>query len=253
MKLELCVKALALLIAVIVGNSRLVAQGVGEKAPDFTLNSSAGGEFTLSNQQGKVVFINFIGYTCGICINNASLINTEVYDKFKNNDNFVAIAIDAWDGNEDGVNYYIENSGVSFPVLSMGSEVAAAYNSGKHRIVVIDGEGTVQHNTNNDADAEEIADAVIVLDELLSETTSTGIDLNLMLIYPNPAQGKVHVKLSENNENASLKLLNAVGKELISMKIRSSASVDLSAFPRGIYFVQLSKENSLITRKLVLE
>ena len=36
---------------------------VGDAAPDFTLETLEGNEITLSDFQGKVVFVNFFGYS----------------------------------------------------------------------------------------------------------------------------------------------------------------------------------------------
>lgn len=36
---------------------------VGDTAPDFTLETIEGNEITLSNFRGKVVFVNFFGYS----------------------------------------------------------------------------------------------------------------------------------------------------------------------------------------------
>ena len=40
----------------------LLAQGVGDPAPDFTLASLDGGDISLSDYQGKVVWLFFLGY-----------------------------------------------------------------------------------------------------------------------------------------------------------------------------------------------
>ena len=40
----------------------MTAQGVGDPAPDFTLTSLAGNSVSLSDYQGKVVFLFFLGY-----------------------------------------------------------------------------------------------------------------------------------------------------------------------------------------------
>jgi cytochrome oxidase Cu insertion factor (SCO1/SenC/PrrC family) len=52
--------SLALAIAVIVGaSSAALALDVGDKAPDFELESSKGGKLKLSSLKGKNVLINF--------------------------------------------------------------------------------------------------------------------------------------------------------------------------------------------------
>ena len=38
------------------------AIGVGDPAPDFTLEKLGGGDFTLSENLGKIIFIFWIGY-----------------------------------------------------------------------------------------------------------------------------------------------------------------------------------------------
>jgi len=40
----------------------VAALEVGEKAPDFELDSTKGGKFKLSGLKGKTVLINFYGY-----------------------------------------------------------------------------------------------------------------------------------------------------------------------------------------------
>jgi cytochrome oxidase Cu insertion factor (SCO1/SenC/PrrC family) len=48
------------LVAFILVTTRFaVALEVGQKAPDFTLDSTQGGKLTLSNLKGKNVLINF--------------------------------------------------------------------------------------------------------------------------------------------------------------------------------------------------
>jgi len=38
------------------------AAGVGDPAPDFTLQKLSGGDFTISEHTGKVIFIFWMGY-----------------------------------------------------------------------------------------------------------------------------------------------------------------------------------------------
>lgn len=40
----------------------LMAQNVGDPAPNFSYNALGGGQITLSDHQGKVVYIFFFGF-----------------------------------------------------------------------------------------------------------------------------------------------------------------------------------------------
>jgi cytochrome oxidase Cu insertion factor (SCO1/SenC/PrrC family) len=78
---------LSLFLLNFVGN--IDAQSVGDQAPDFTLSTVNGTSFTLSNQQGKVVFIFIFGYACPHCLANGNNTQTGIYQKYKNNEDFV--------------------------------------------------------------------------------------------------------------------------------------------------------------------
>jgi hypothetical protein len=51
--------SILLALFVIAGGFRALALEVGEKAPEFELNSSKGGKLKLSDLRGKNVLINF--------------------------------------------------------------------------------------------------------------------------------------------------------------------------------------------------
>ncbi len=50
------------LFLLLLGIIPLYAVGVGDKAPDFTLEKLSGGNITLSDYQGKIVYIFFFGW-----------------------------------------------------------------------------------------------------------------------------------------------------------------------------------------------
>ena len=50
-------------LALGLGSANAQVPEVGELAPDFTLETIDGEELSLSDFQGKVVFINFFGYS----------------------------------------------------------------------------------------------------------------------------------------------------------------------------------------------
>ena len=70
-------------------------------------------------------------------------------------------------------------------------------------------------------------------------------------IYPNPTSGKVIISL-EKGTSTSITLRNSLGQQLVSKRFnKNQIEVDLSAYPNGIYFLQLEINGELITKKVL--
>lgn len=67
---------------------------VGEQAPDFTLSADDGNVYTLSDLKGKVVMLQFTASWCGICRQEMPHIESDIWQKFKDNPDFVLFGID---------------------------------------------------------------------------------------------------------------------------------------------------------------
>ncbi len=106
---------------------------------------------------------------------------------------------------------------------------------------------------------------VITLDSL-----PTAIPKNLKLkesfiVYPNPAtSGKIFISGQSISNNPTLKITDALGKEVRSIDIQLAKSsefnltIDLKSqennyLPAGIYFLSLISEGNKITRKLIVD
>jgi peroxiredoxin len=66
---------------------------VEEKAPDFTIEMGNGTTKQLSELQGKVVWINFFATWCPPCRKELPHLQKEVYEKFKNRNDFEVLVI----------------------------------------------------------------------------------------------------------------------------------------------------------------
>ena len=91
-------------------------------------------------------------------------------------------------------------------------------------------------------------------------TTSTGIlesDLGVS-IFPNPTEGKIFVKIKNDNNNAStiLNLVGLDGRLLKTKQVNFSTGMidfDLKEFPKGIYMLQIQTGEQRLVRKVVLQ
>jgi thiol-disulfide isomerase/thioredoxin len=113
--------------------------------PDFTLQSSEGEEVTLSDYAGKVVVLNFWASWCPPCKEEMPEFQ-KLYDELAESEDAVLFMLNQTDGQretEKKANNYIEEEGLTFPILYDTGEVGGSI-FGINSIpttVVIDREG----------------------------------------------------------------------------------------------------------------
>lgn len=122
---------------------------VGQTAPDFTVTTTDGKAFKLSENRGKVVMIQFTASWCGVCRNEMPHIENEIWMPLKEK-SFVVIGIDR-DEPLDVVTDFAKKIKVTYPLaLDPGAGVFALYaqkEAGVTRNVVIDRQGKIVYLT----------------------------------------------------------------------------------------------------------
>ena len=144
---------------------------VGDVAPDFTLQMTDGSTFTLSEQRGKVVMLQFTAGWCGICRDEMPHIEREIWLPNKDNKDFVLVGIDREEQLEDIVQF-IEGVGTTYPIaMDTNADVFAQYalrESGITRNVLIDRDGKIVMLTRK-FKSEEFAALVEKINTMLAE------------------------------------------------------------------------------------
>ena len=119
---------------------------VGDVAPDFTLQLTDGSTFTLSEQRGKVVMLQFTAGWCGVCRKEMPHIENEIWQPNKENADFVLVGIDREEELED-ILPFIQEVGTTYPIaMDTNADVFAQYalrESGITRNILIDREGKI--------------------------------------------------------------------------------------------------------------
>ena len=119
---------------------------VGDVAPDFTLELTDGSSFTLSEQRGKVVMLQFTAGWCGVCRKEMPFIESDIWQRHKNNDNFVLLGIDREETKEQ-IDAFIKKVGTTYPIaMDVNADIFAKYalrNSGITRNILIDKDGKI--------------------------------------------------------------------------------------------------------------
>lgn len=92
-------------------------------------------------------------------------------------------------------------------------------------------------------------------DRLLSTNTSEGLNTQIQL-FPNPSNGIITLSYlgAETFTNAVVMDLNGKHvKEINLSNFNESLAIDLSAFSKGMYFIQISTQSTITTKKIILK
>ncbi|MBL4710625.1 MAG: choice-of-anchor J domain-containing protein [Flavobacteriales bacterium] len=84
-------------------------------------------------------------------------------------------------------------------------------------------------------------------------------DVANLMVYPNPSNGVFNLLVTDRSteNNVDLKVIDAQGKTVIAKSLIGGRiiqeQIDLSAFEKGIYFIQLNTVQGVVNRKLILK
>ncbi len=144
---------------------------VGDMAPDFSLPMTDGSTFTLSEQRGKVVMLQFTASWCGVCRREMPHIESEIWQRHKDNANFVLVGVDR-EETKNVVDAYTKKVGTTYPMaLDTAANAFASYalrQSGITRNVLIDRDGKIVKLTRLYNEAE-FSGLVQAIDSLLAK------------------------------------------------------------------------------------
>jgi hypothetical protein len=86
--------------------------------------------------------------------------------------------------------------------------------------------------------------------------TVTGINvqaLNGLSIYPNPSDGIFNISITNLDQDINYVIVNAKGQTVLEDKLLPTQQIDLSAEPRGVYFIKFMNNNVLRIEKIVIK
>lgn len=79
-------------------------------------------------------------------------------------------------------------------------------------------------------------------------------ELSKLKIYPNPSKGEIKIELSNSNSGSySVSVFDVFGSQIMELKMESNFElIDLKNYSSGVYFVQLSNDNEVVSRERVV-
>ncbi len=114
---------------------------------------------------------------------------------------------------------------------------------------VIDLEATWDKNLNHSG-LFEVNGLSAVIDLKMAGTAISQPAQQQLSIYPNPTNGTFTI--SGLPDECEITIFNTHGKEILTKSINMPAEVDLSAKPKGIYFIRIKTNNNMFFEKLIV-
>ena len=136
-----------------------------ESAPDFSYTSLDGDQYTLSNYFGNVIYLFFYGADCPHCKQNGPVTEEDIYQVFKDNSNFVAFGLDAWNLSASANDNFKNVTGITYPLLLNAEQSLIDYYgnaSSYDRSVVIDPAGKIAYMGTGfvNTDVDEVKEVI---------------------------------------------------------------------------------------------
>ena len=120
-------------------------------APNFTHTSLDGTQVSLTDFQGKVVYLFFYGAGCPHCRTNGPVTETRINREFSSNPNFIALGLDTWNQSSTDNISFRNTTGITYPLLLNARQTLVDYygsSSAYYRSVVIDPNGIIVYQGN---------------------------------------------------------------------------------------------------------
>lgn len=144
---------------------------VGDMAPDFEMAVADSTTMKLSDLRGKVVMLQFTASWCGVCRKEMPFIESDIWQRHKNNSDFALFGIDR-DEPIETILSFAKKTGVTYPIgldpKAAIFELYAEKDAGITRNVIIGKDGRIVMLTRL-YDPEEFKEMVKVIDDLLIE------------------------------------------------------------------------------------
>ena len=251
-------------VVLISGGRGIMAQDVGDVAPDFTYKDLNGDNISLSQFEGRVVFIFVFGNQCPFCQESGEDTETKINEVYGSRDDFQALGVDTWDWSSSvaTVQAFKDYTKITYPLLLMAGSFETLYSTTYDKAVVIGKDGKIKHKTPFGTHIGDDLDKVAqVIDQLYIPTAVENpgekIRAGLAPVFPNPADSRAGLRFSlTGREGVNIRLFNPLGQEVRQVLDQvlpagpHRLDLDVSGLIPGIYLVRMEAGGQVWTRKL---
>ena len=90
---------------------------LNQTVPEFSFTTTDGKTIKFSDYKGKVILVNFFATWCGPCLKEMPYLQKDMWDKLKNNPNFIMISFGR-DHSQEEVTKFIEKKKFTWPIYA---------------------------------------------------------------------------------------------------------------------------------------
>lgn len=93
----------------------------------------------------------------------------------------------------------------------------------------------------------------IIIHDVAYNNLTTGISeiSNEVNVFPNPFQTYIQIQVPGSNGYTEILITDILGKQYIKENMNKNKTLDLSYFPKGVYFIQLNRNQKRITKRII--
>lgn len=141
-----------------------VGTKLGEIAPNFTVPTLDGGDFSLVEQRGNPTIVFFMAYWCGTCVPEAQAL-AQLQQEYGDSLSIVALDVDPTSTPEDLTRFKeMANNGPFTWAFDTGQKVTAAYEVGAlDTTLILDREGHVIYKDQWPSNYQSLKDELVKL------------------------------------------------------------------------------------------
>lgn len=90
---------------------------LNQEVPEFSFTTAEGKTIPFSDYKGKVVLINFFATWCAPCLQEMPYVQKDIWDKLKNNPNFVVVSFGR-DHSQEEITKFIAKKKFTWPIYA---------------------------------------------------------------------------------------------------------------------------------------
>lgn len=245
----------------------------GEEVPDFTLQSfytdrNTGvyyeDEFTLSEQRGKVVWVQMFGTWCPACPSAEVDMQNTIIKEFADNPEVETFVLNENQYDRDSMAWlqtWTSHFYQRGPMLydadgTVGGDILSQPKVGNMpfgRGFIIDQEGNVEKAFFGHQPQMAISTIYSMLENDDNSSVSKTEDETLVCVYPNPVVDDLKISLSQEYESVDVVVFDNMGKQVLNYYFTNTSELDLdfAHLVQGTYFVQVNTSRNCFVERVI--